>query len=912
MKVMLSLALTVLFTATAMSQGLSRISMDKGQRFIATLTPGFQSPTEKPIPRPFEIIATSEFEANVRFRAMDPNGSIKVDTTLRIVPKDASGGLVKLSVSTAMVVSTTKRKAKVAFEITSDAPVTVTTRRSWNGGGEEVHILPADHLGTTYRAIAMPSDVYGLSKLTWTPGYLAVIGTTDGTQVSLTSKLKLIDPNTAAELPANKTHTFAVDAGDVLLFEHVIDTMKVNTAEQDLTGTLITATQSIGVLSGHLKGAVGTTLRIQPPSGAFAAEAHFTRNNLAEMMPPITMADTMFVVTPFAYTPVRTGWKHLDSAEGMILGDIVKFVATENTTFIYKQRQGDLNRKLLGVIQAGETISDSALFESATYWSSKPVLAAQFGRSYSKYLPVNGAKGSPANVQGHPTVEAGMPAMSMVVPEDRWVTSAVWAADPSLDNFCSIVFRTGDAASITWNGRPLTEFAGVKEITNTPYSQLTWIVATEMNLVRAIEDDVRFSVLPQSSLDGLQQGRALAHPTGFDNPAPGRDTIIIADDMLPLDAASCGMREATATLSGPNGITTVFAAERTNYRLVLVDFTPGGKSATYRVEPIDASVSGSIVVRVVAASGEIAERRYSYDPQPAAITATALPSTLGINVPECFDVNIVNTGLETLVITELSLLKGGVLDVDADLPMSIDPAASKTVTCCATPTSVGVFKDTLIVKQLCYDMKVKEIAYTVTTPLIAVDDVMFGRVDPASQPITKNVEILNRTGGVKMMVSGFRWSEGASDPHFQYDTTGLGLPVMLEQGQSISLPVTYQPNGEEGTHTATIRVLSSSIGSDSLIRCTAESKTVSSVEEEPSGIDLHPVPVAIGGTLQAVLPPMSSVQVVDLQGRVIEEARVGGEGVLRIKILENVYTHGVYFLLVTSDGQHASYPWIVR
>jgi hypothetical protein len=552
------------------------------------------------------------------------------------------------------------------------------------------------------------------------------------------------------------------------------------------------------------------------------------------------------------------------------------------------------------------------LFESATYWSSKPVLAAQFGRSYGKYLPVNGAKGSVNNVQGHPTVEAGMPAMSMVVPEDRWVTSAVWAADPSLDNFCSIVFRTGDAASITWNGRPLTEFAGVKEIANTPYSQLTWIVATEMNLVRANEDEVRFSVLPQSSLDGLQQGRALAHATGFDNPAPGRDTIIIADDMLPLNAESCGMREATATLSGPNGITTVFATERTNYRLVIVEFTPGGKSATYRVEPIDASVSGSIVVRVVAASGAIAERRYSYDPQPASITASAIPSTIGINVPECFNVTIANTGLETLVITELSLMKAGVLEVDADLPMSLDPGASKNVMCCATPKSVGVFKDTLIVKQLCYDMKVKEIAYTVTTPLIAVDDVMFGRVDPASQPITKSVEILNRTGGVKMMVSGFRWSEGASDPHFQYDTTGLGLPVMLEQGQSISLPVIYHPNGDEGNHAATIRVLSSSIGSDSLIRCTAESKTVSSVDEETAEINLYPVPVQIGGTLRATLPPNAMVRVVDLQGRELERMKVNDNGQLEIFVSADRYHVGVYHLVVSTSEHVQTYRWIVE
>lgn len=908
MRVILSLICLVVITAGSVAQSLSRVSMDKGQRFIVAFQPYVQSPSEKPLPKPLLIVVRTEFEANVRIRTMDPNGSVKVDTTIRVIPT-ANGGVLTWSVPTSMVVSTSKRKAKVAYEVTSDVPISVNTRRLWAGGGEEVHVLPVDHLGQEYRAISMPLDAYGNTFVT---GFIAVVGTVDGTKVTVMSKLKLIDPNTGSALKENEAHTLTLDAGEVMMFDHVMDTNKVHTPEQDLTGTLVTADNPVGVLSGHLKGSAFTRYRLIFPTGNIREPAHYIRNGIAEMLPPTTMADTVFAATPFMYTNERVGYKHHDSADCMVLGDIVRFVATENNTFIYKNYGGSPNRVLLGVIERGEMLTDSSLFEGASYWSSKPVLAAQYGRSYARIGMFKVEKDGGEHVQGHPLTQSGMPSMAMLVPESRWVTSAVWNITEGMDNFVSIVFRTGDAKSITYNGSPLLENNAVKVIKNTVYSQLTVPVTSVMNIVQATADGVRFNVLPQNSLDGLQQGRAMAMPTGFDVAAPGKDSIIITENMLPVTDLGCGMREVSVSIDGPNGISTIFPTARTNYRLVLNDFTPGDKNASFRVEPIETNKIGSITVRIVAASGALAERTYIYEPQPSTITATALPSAIPTGVPECFDVTIVNPGLEVLEITGLSMLKGGDLNVNTTFPITIDPAASRTVTCCLVATKPGAVKDTLIASQVCFDVPVTEVSYNVVSPNIAVDDAVFGRVDVSSEPVTMPVKILNRTGGVRMIVSDIQWLEGASDPHFTFDTTGLGLPVTLDPDASFQVPVTYDPNGDLGDHRAKIRVVSTSLGSDSLIQCSADSRVISSVNEETAAIGLHPVPVSVGGTLRATLPAASNVRVIDLQGREIEQLTVNDNGQLEINVSADRYHAGVYLLMVTIGDDVRTYRWMVE
>lgn len=916
MRASILLILLALLTVDSQAQGVSRVSMDKGQRFIAAFAPFIHEASERPLTRSLELIATCEFEANVRFRSMDSTGSAWADTTLRIVPRKLSGtttslgGMVVFSVDTSMLVSQSRRKAKVAFEVTSDVPITLTTRRSWAGGGEEAHVFPVDHLGTEYRVLSNPTDVYGFRTYTWTPGFVAVIGTVDGTQITVTSALTLIDPATSIELPSNTPHTFTVDAGEVVMFNHAIDTSKVHTAAQDLSGTLVTSSKPIGILSGHLKGAVGTRYRSLPPGGLSEAGAHFVRNNLVEMMPPTTMADTMFVLSPLTTWYPRVKDTLFDC---MTPGDIVKLVGTQNNTLIYKQRTGESTRKLLGTVQAGQVLTDSSLFEEAVYWSSKPVIVGLYLRSWAKILRnATGKDGSP-DVQGHPTVEAAMPSLITAVPESRWITSAVWAKVPGMDNFWMLVFRTGDEGSITWNGRRLSSMSGMKKIVNTPYSMIRSTADTSsVQIIQATKNEVRFNVMVYSDLVGFLQSRAMSHPTGFDFSAPGRDSIIVSEGMVPLNTTLCGVREASATINGPNGIASLFPTERINFQLVLNNFKSGDKSASFRVEPIDPSKGGSITVRIMAASGAFAERTYSYTPQALKVVSSKLPSSVGVNVSECFNLTITNPGVEQLVIKDVSLLTRGTFELKTALPIILDSGASATVTACVTPKAVGAAKDTIIITLPCYTAPVGEIAYNVTSPLIGVDDIDFGSVDPSSQPITRSVQITNRSGIARMLLSDIRWTAGGSDTHFRFDTAGLGLPFVLGSGRSITLPITYNPGGEVGSHTATIRVFSSSDGADSLIRCRAESKVASSVTEDLSAINLHPVPVPIGGMLRASLPPGSSVRVLDLQGRELEQVTIQSNGQLEIPISADRYSAGVYHLVVTTGEQIQTFRWIAK
>lgn len=205
-----------------------------------------------------------------------------------------------------------------------------------------------------------------------------------------------------------------------------------------------------------------------------------------------------------------------------------------------------------------------------------------------------------------------------------------------------------------------------------------------------------------------------------------------------------------------------------------------------------------------------------------------------------------------------------------------------------------------------------EIAYNVMSPSIGVDDIDFGSVDPSSQPITRSVQITNRSGIARMLLSDIRWTGGGSDTHFRFDTAGLGLPFVLGSGRSITLPITYNPGGEVGSHVATIRVFSSSDGADSLIRCRAESKVISSVAEDLAAINLHPVPVPIGGVLRASLPPGSSVRVLDLQGRELEQVTIQSSGQLEVPVSADRYSAGIYHLVVTTGEQIQTFRWIAK
>jgi hypothetical protein len=593
---------------------------------------------------------------------------------------------------------------------------------------------------------------------------------------------------------------------------------------------------------------------------------------------------------------------------------VVTIVATTDNTSVYKQRDGESSRKLIGTIQAGKALRDSSLFESAVYTSSHPVIVAQYGRSYGKTAKFVVGRDGGEQTQGHPTIEAGLPSMTMVVPENRWVTSAVWATVPNNDNFWSVVFRSGEEAFLTVNGSPVTQFGESVRIVGTPYSRISSMLphSDKAYAVRATKNDVRFSVHSQCSLDGTQMGSAMAHHTGFDNPAPGKDSIIIADGMMTRDAALCGAYAATARVEGPNGITSVFASDRTNYTLTVNGFSTGDKSASFSVAPTDPSKAGHVVVRIVVASGSIAERRYDYEPKYLTFTMTNIPSRIGIRVPQCFDVTIINPNTEALLVHGLSMRMGGLLTVSEALPLTIEPSSSRTVTCCLSPATVGTFKDTLIMQRECFVQSGPDVQYTVAEAMIAVDDALFGRVDPAVQPITQNIRIRNLSGNVNLLVTDIRWAQGASDSHFRFDTTGLGLPVILALNEGVTLPVTYEPDGDTGVHNATICVKSSSSWSDSLIHCTAEARVVSSVEETPLPIDLHPVPVTLGGTLRATLPPSSQVRVLDVNGRLIEETATGEDGVLAIKITSDRYARGSYTLLVSNGRSTSSYRWIVE
>jgi hypothetical protein len=129
-----------------------------------------------------------------------------------------------------------------AYRITSDQPITLYQFNPLSNEGvfsnDASVLLPTSSNGTEYYAVTKPSnDNFG--------GYFTVIATSEGeTEVTFTPKGITAAGGGLPSVFTNTTHSVTLAKGQVL-------NVSTQGAGQDLTGTRITATKAVAVMSGH-------------------------------------------------------------------------------------------------------------------------------------------------------------------------------------------------------------------------------------------------------------------------------------------------------------------------------------------------------------------------------------------------------------------------------------------------------------------------------------------------------------------------------------------------------------------------------------------------------------------------------------------------------------------------------------
>ncbi|MBK7577305.1 MAG: T9SS type A sorting domain-containing protein [Ignavibacteria bacterium] len=686
----------------------------EGRRYMVAFPQVWAAPTEKPLPTPMQLLLSARDTTTVRITTVASiTDAARIDKVVTILP----GIVTKVAISTAYMNVESQSRRGYGISVTGDRPFSVATLQAWQGNGETAQHLPVESWGTSYYSMNFYQDRYGKNaSYKQRPGQILIISSEDSTVVTLTPT---VNTEGGVELPSvakGATQSVTLMKGETFLIKSLIDTLLFRDVATDLSGTYITSTKPIGVVSGHTKGAIMRMSDILPPTGMFADDAHFVRNNVHDVMYPTTLAGKSFVTIPLMYSPTRVvGQGSVEHGIDDDRGDVIRVVGLEDGTMVRVGRQdgsGMLNKFIL---DKGETRVETAL-EFATYWESdKPILMGQYGKSYAKILApkVTVGGGSSEEAQGHPTVEAGMPMLQMVPSIDRWITHATFSSPDGMDDFVNIVFKANEFSKIQFDGQPLDTLyrKSLRLVRGTDYAYIRTPIQAGNHTISSLSDSVRWMAWNYASLDGLQQGRAFGTAVGINLSTPcSGDTLYDR-----AESSTCGLTTVTSWVpsSGCGSIRMIHAVELNNASLMInEEFRSGDTVGVYNVKVLDLSKSSSATVRTISASGDVIDRVVTYVPDT--VTASKSKHDFGQQpslVTVTDTLTIINPHTDrSVVVTDISMINNGPTFTltSTATPFVLAAGASVNVIVSSRLLSDNTVRDTLVVRTECVDWKLTE------------------------------------------------------------------------------------------------------------------------------------------------------------------------------------------------------------
>jgi hypothetical protein len=426
--------------------------------------------------------------------------------------------------------------------------------------------------------------------------------------------------------------------------------------------------------------------------------------------------------------------------------------------------------------------------------------------------------------------------MTMLPSLNQWVDKCQFNANEGMDTFLSMVWHDGDDTLIYIDGKKFTSVqpGAARSIAGTDLKAAAFAISSGSHVITTARAGVRFMAWPHESLDGLQMGRAAASPAGFNAAVPSAtpDTIVFSSPMPMAVDTSCGRVSSAVSVKGTSGLAFVYATTATNYRVAVAPFATGAEATSFTLEPINPTKSSSAVLRVVTKSGTFAEKTYTYKPDSLRVATKSVAMTVGYRVPFCLDVPMTNISANDIVVHAFTTTTPNVVVAPLSGNALIRPGADTTMQVCMTPSRIGTTTDTMFIDRTCFQQPAFPLNLVVVTPTMVSDDVSFGTVSPLIGTTTRTAAISN-TSNVAMIIDSLTWKPGQTDDHFSLDPSTLAaLPVVVQPKSAFTVGVAYAPRMDTGTHTATIRVYSSSASADNQMVCTARSSYTVDVADE--------------------------------------------------------------------------------
>lgn len=264
----------------------------------------------------------------------------------------AAGGETVITLDPAVVLTANETVEAKGIHVTALSPISVHVVSENSTSADGYLALPTPGLGTNYYVMSYASTRYSGSEF-------AVVATQNNTTVSITPAAA------GATKPAATVFTVLLNIGETYQF--------ANTANADMTGTLVTADKPIAMFSGHRCADI--------PSGVGYCDY------LVEQLPDVSIWGKTFHTSPFSGRSRYT----------------VRVIASQNGTTFTTIPAG-----LVGTLNAGQ-FADVVLTGAGEFVSSNPVLMAQFMHGYAD-----------------DTAAKGDPSMVLVTPAEMGATDATF------------------------------------------------------------------------------------------------------------------------------------------------------------------------------------------------------------------------------------------------------------------------------------------------------------------------------------------------------------------------------------------------------------------------------------------------------------------------------------------------------
>jgi len=393
-----------------------------------------------------------------------------------------------------------------AIEVTSDRPISLLCFFYTPHGSEAFVPLPVSHWGTEYFAMSLRNSLYfhagnrgDLEENIYpdyAPGQILIIAAEDATDVTI-----------EATTPTRhfSDTTIRLNSGQVYLVQTQDPWATTDTTTRDLSGTRVTATRPIGVLSGNTRstgGFGGMYLRLPTWNSL--------NNTLIEWLPPATAGGNTFV-----YRPCFT--RSNEQTEEIIR----VYAVSPGITSVAASNGFPLRQMTMGEYLQYSYCADPALGAPRGAFSS-PFALRTDRPAIAMVVTASLAEPGGLLADSSTTFLSWSPAMSLLEPRERWITFGRFhlpTAPTWMEHYVAVV---ADSGARVWIDTTEVNFEP-EPVGGTPFQHARVMLPAGDHAIRATSG--RCGAIAGATLRGMEEfrpastrkepGRDLLHPSYY-------------------------------------------------------------------------------------------------------------------------------------------------------------------------------------------------------------------------------------------------------------------------------------------------------------------------------------------------------------------------------------------------------------